>query len=113
MEFIKSKTKFAGPSAQGVSDPRHHRFVHWISFFVVLVIGFCFLELIRRDIPEAPQGRSRPKLLPPVSVGDTHTPRDMSLKIALVFNQFFFVFRLIVWSKMPPKIDPKTFKNHF
>ena len=42
-----------------------------------------------------------------------HTLFDMSLKIALVFNLFFFVFRLIFGSKMPPKIDPKTFKNHF
>ena len=73
----------------GVSDPGHHRFVHWISFFVVLVIGFCFLELIRRDIPEAPQGRSRPKLLASDSAGDGYTLRDMSLKIALVFYQFF------------------------
>ena len=47
------------------------------------------------------------------SVGDGYTPRDMSLKIALVFDQFFFVFRSIFWSKMPPKIDPKTFKNQF
>ena len=140
--YFYKRQEFAGPSAQGVSDPRHHALfsllfgscsldflsiIPWISFFVVvLFIGSrfssswsldfdsqCNLELTRRDIPEAPRGRSRPKLLPSDSPGDGYTPRDMSLKIALVFDQFFFVFRSIFWSKMPPKIDPKTFKNHF
>ena len=59
--------KFARPSALGVSDPGHHLFFHWISFFVVLVLGFRFLLFFSTDQARhtrPPRDRSRPKLLP-------------------------------------------------
>ena len=118
-----------GPSACQIPDIKlfvHCRFVVVPSIFYRSFLGsrfssswsldfvsFCNLELIGRDIPEAPWGRSRPKLLPSDCVGDGWTPRDMSLKIVTFFDQFFSVFRSMFCSKMTPKIGPKTLKNHF
>ena len=74
---------------------------------------YCFLVMIRRDIPEAPQGRSRPKLLPPERGGFPrrwlYAPGHESQN-RYCFYQYFFVFRSIFWSKMLPPIDPKPKK---
>ena len=97
--------------------------IPWISFFVVLVLGFRVLLFLGTD--QARHTRGAPGPIPPQTtplgfrripsdpVGDGNTLCDRSLKIAFVFDPFFFVFRSIFGSKMPPKIDPKTFKNHF
>ena len=97
-----------------MSDCGHHRFVHWISFLVVLVLGFRFPVFLGTD--QARHTRGAPGPIPKqttpggegrTSVGDGYTLRDMSLKIALVFDQFFSFFDGVVAPKCLPKSTPK------
>lgn len=91
---------------------------HWISFLIVLVLGFRFPMFLGTDHARHTRGAPGPipKQTTPVGEGRTpvgacRTPRDMNLKIALVFKQFFFRFRSSFCSQIVPKPEKKHFLN--
>ena len=86
---------------------------HWISFLVVLVLGFRFTVFLGTDQAQHTRSAPIPKETNPggdghTPVGGCRTPRDMSLKIAPVFHQFVCsFFDGFFCSKMFPQIAPK------
>ena len=115
-QCLGKPTKFAGPSAHGVSDPMHTCSLDLGSYFfglvfVVYVLGFESLLFSRSSRARNTRGRQG-GLTDQTAVFDRgRTPIRHHLKIALVFDLVFLRFWSILASKTVPKMNQKPLKS--